>query len=465
MRRRTFLGSTITAGLSLFLPNKLIAAKKDYSWGTAEQFVARGLRIKDALKILNKGEKNNCHPILREEILDNPDAVFIIYAGIKNEKDENGKWKQCNDNMELLGRRVAELIFRKGAESGGRTFIKPNMVGGNFGESKKDYINNGWIVNPYFTVGIVDRLRDLGNLNIAAGARGSLHHEKFIETGILEVFNEHKLPLIEAFLYKFDLYKKKELNWHNNPEGMIARRFPTYRPAFDKGTTFINIAHAHTHQLGLTSLSIKNLQGIMPFGYGQICDTWTGLDKWRKTLMKDFNRDYRLAVEKSYIKHGDMDYKYWDEGGFYTAYKAAGGYNEFLKNPEITDSRIFWIEQWAQRMMDTIQVMPPPYLNIVEGAFGRGDDTGVQHSDFVTVGRSMTSVDAVTSWLMGHDPRELPYLRIARERGVGENDIEKIPIYALSERGVEKVKDYRELKRYPMGVYIFSLKENGPRYF
>ena len=58
--------------------------------------------------------------------------------------------------------------------------------------------------------------------------------------------------------------------WHKNPEGIVARRFPTYKPVFEKKTTFVNIAHAHTHSVGHTTLSIKNLMGVMPRGYGHI---------------------------------------------------------------------------------------------------------------------------------------------------------------------------------------------------
>ena len=158
-----------------------------------------------------------------------------------------------------------------------------------------------------------------------------------------------------------------------------------------------------------------------------------------------------------------MGYKYWDEGGFYKAYREAGGYEEYLKNPDIADSRIFWAEIWAQRMMDAIEVLPKPYVNMVEGVFGRGNN-GVHHSNFVTVGRSMVAVDAVTTWLMGHDPREVPYLRIANERGLGENNIDKIPVYILSEKGVEKLKDYRLLKRTKLGIYIYGIEDNGLRY-
>ena len=77
----------------------------------------------------------------------------------------------------------------------------------------------------------------------------------------------------------------------------------------------------------------------------------------------------------------------------------------------------------------------------------------------------MVETDSVTSWIMGHDPRELPYLRIANERHFGENDIEKIPIFYLSEKGIEKVKDYRSLPRFRMGVYQFNNRDAGPRFF
>ncbi|MFA6471962.1 MAG: hypothetical protein WCU00_07970, partial [Candidatus Latescibacterota bacterium] len=126
--------------------------------------------------------------------------------------------------------------------------------------------------------------------------------------------------------------------------------------------------------------------------------------------------------------------------------------------------RIMWAEIWAQRMMDIDSVIPAPYASMVEGVFARGDN-GSSLLNYVTVGRSMVSVDSVTSWLMGHDPRELPYLRIANERGLGENDIEKIPVFTLSEKGVEKVSDYRTIDRGKLGIYNYGLQEEGLRYF
>ena len=77
----------------------------------------------------------------------------------------------------------------------------------------------------------------------------------------------------------------------------------------------------------------------------------------------------------------------------------------------------------------------------------------------------MVECDAVTTWLMGHDPRELFYLRIARERGMGENDIEKITLYEITGSGIQKVQDYRSLPRARMGVVMHLLKGGKLRFF
>jgi len=179
-----------------------------------------------------------------------------------------------------------------------------------------------------------------------------------------------------------------------------------------------------------------------------------------------------------------MNYRHWDEGGFVRDFYRNGGYDAFMRELDryhhskgddraaalrrmnmIAEPRVFWVEMWAQRMMDIIEGIPKPYVNMVEGVFARGDDCGVMHTDFLAVSRSMTSIDTVTSWIMGHDPRELPYLRIAKERGIGENDIEKIPLYSLDKNGVESIRDYRSLKRYRLGVYQFRNREYGARFF
>jgi uncharacterized protein (DUF362 family) len=483
MKRRTFLLSALGAAMTARTFGAVFIRGRDVSYEPDQPLTSIGLRIDDALKILKKGENGNIPPVLREEILDNPNAVFIISAGINTEKNEKGEWKPCPDQLERLGNRVTELVFRKGAGSKGKTIINPNLVGG-LSKTNTVTFNHTGMVHPYFIVGLTDRLHDFGNTNTAITARGALRHPQVVESGFQKLLDSHKLPLIEAHLQYFKDYRKSELQWHENLEGLVTREFPTIRPVFEKSTTYINLAHAHTHKVGHTTLTLKNNQGIMPRGYGHICDAWSTLDVWRKDLMKDFNPNFHQTIEKSFLKHGDMGYKYWDDGDFYRNYKSAGGYEAFQKVHklyenaktkearaaavekmiDIADTRIMWAEIWAERMMDINTVLPAPYASMVEGVFARGDN-GSFLLNFVTVGRNSTAVDSVTSWLMGQDPRELPYLRIASERGLGENNIEKIPVFSLSEKGVEKVADYRTLERGKLGIYNYGLNEVGLRYF
>jgi len=485
MKRREFIFRYGGGALALPLAagSALPAETRDVSLQNFKNISEGSLRIEDGLALLKNHEKGNVRPVVREEFLDNPGAVFIIEGGIVTGRDSDGSYKPCPDQMERLGRRVGDLVFRKGRETGGRTFIKPNMVSGFRGENSLE-ICHGGMVHPFFTVGLVDALRDIGATNIAAGARGGMTNEQFRQSGCKDLFDAHGLPLIEANVQPFENYRRSELLWHNNPNGMVNRRFCTYKPAFIDGTAFINIAHAHTHKVGHTTLTMKNIQGVMPRGYGHICDSWATMDIWRREFREDFNPDYRSAIEKSYMKHGEMRYKYWDDGGFYESYIAAGGYDAFMKAHhdyeksrgddrkkalehlyDVADSRLFWAEQWAQRMTDVIEVLPTPCVNMVEGVFGRGHDSGIVLTNFVAAGRSMTAVDSVASWLMGHDPREVPYLRIAGERGLGNNDIAKIPIYMLDGNGPRPVKDYRTLKRHSLGIYNYGMKEPGPRFY
>ena len=485
MIRRRFLSAAaaFAAGINPVTNMGFAAGVRTGENRRNQQLVSQGLRIRDVVKILEKGERFNTPPEIREEILDNPDAVFIIKANIQTRRLDNGGFAPVPDQMERLGRRITALLFRKSSASGGRTFLKPNLVGGLTKGRPVEYPHGG-IVHPFFIAGFSDGLHILGNTNTAVGARGGLRHPQVVESGLGDLFSEHSIPLLEAHVQYFSDYDRNELNWHECPEGVIQRRFCTYRPVFEPGTTFVNIAHTHFHWVAHLTLSMKNLQGIMPRGYGHICDDWTSLSLWRANLMDDFNPDYRRVVESLYNRHAAEGYKHWDIGGYVKTYRAAGGYNAFMdayrayKNSagearkknlerlyEIADHRLFLTEIWAQRMMDIVGTLPQPALNIIEGVFARGLDTGVVHTDFLTVGRSMMSVDVVTSWMLGHDPRELPFLRVARERGIGENDIERIPLFYLDERGITKITDYRNLPRHPIGVGIYNHTELGANYF
>ena len=79
-----------------------------------------------------------------------------------------------------------------------------------------------------------------------------------------------------------------------------------------------------------------------------------------------------------------------------------------------------------------------------------GDDYLV---NTVIAGCSPYEVDAVGSYVMGHDPSEIWYTRIAKEKGLGECDINKIDIYKVRDNGdIVPVKHPSEIKRARIGL-------------
>jgi len=62
-------------------------------------------------------------------------------------------------------------------------------------------------------------------------------------------------------------------------------------------------------------------------------------------------------------------------------------------------------------------------------------------------------VDAVTTFLMGHDPAKPNYLRLARERGFGTNDPDEIETYLWTEDGPVRCESLSDVERLAIGVY------------
>ena len=461
INRRKFIASGAVALSALPVFPEVVNAKEQDIERAAAYLDPGQKLVRDGQKAAKKGKKNNIPPVLREEISDNPRAVFIIRTSVVSERNSNGRFPEEKEQFAREGYSTAMKLFRKGTEKGGTTYIKPNFVGG-FQHS----LNNGVSTHPWFTAGFCDALKGMGNTNIVVGANGAMLHNHFVESGICELFHDRKICFTEGKYESWNNYKSSEIAWVDNPEGVVMRKVPFFKLTKEKDTTFINMAKDRIHQLGFTTLTIKNLQGIMPVGYMHICRSWGTLDSMEKLQPKVqvLNPAYMEKVESLYKKHADMGYKYWDDGGYSKAYFDAGGWDAYKRGDNKPGGKIFWGEQWGQRMMDIASNIQP-CVNLVEGIVGI-DGAGKLHlNNFITISRSMVECDSVASWLMGQDPRELPYLRIANERGMGQNDIERIAIYEITDKGIEKVRNFRMLDRGRMGVRVYGEKKNPLRFF
>ena len=405
MKRREFIKKTAvgTAALATtemwehFRPN---TAKAHIRGG--------GIDIEDALEMIELGKPKNFMPEIRPEIINNPRSVFLIETHVSARRDSRGFFEEARPQMEEIGKQIANAVFIKGSKKGGSTLIKPNMTA--IPEKVWSPIT-GVITSPDFIVGFIEGLKEIGNTNVVVSERGG-SIEDHRGTGVYSVFDRKNVPLIEASYANFKYYRKKELNWHKVSGPVVWKNIPTYRPIGDRDNFYINMPKLKCHNLGLTTLAIKNLQGTVPFGYGQYCWRWESVPFLAKkgdkiNFRRDFVRDYQQRVERAFLKHRAMGFKHWDIERSYPKYEAKGGWDAFKKiskdskavNEFMKDiPSLMWDEQWCQRAIDSATAIKPS-INIVEGVIGRdgsGFDTGTdQICNYVIIGLSILEVDAV----------------------------------------------------------------------
>ena len=478
MRRREFIkktavGTTAYAGASL----------AGFAMPMPAHAYGGGVDVEEGLYYVDddRAKKRNVIPAIRPEILNEPRAVFLVETHVQSSRDAKGNFMDARPELEDIGKKLISQVFVKGTKKGGKTFILPNFT--TVPEKVASPVV-GIITSPDFIAGFVEGMREIGNTNIIAGARGT-SVDNHRTTGIYEIFDKHRIKLIEANYPRFALYRKEELNWNKVPgEKMVWNKIPSYRPIGDKDCFFINMPKLKNHNLGLTTLSIKNLQGAVPSGYGHYCNRWAMMELLVKRSynidFKNFEKHYYENVEAAFLKHVSQGTEHWEEAiKSYDQYQKKGGWEAFKKVKGNSDDLkefmsgidgpMMWDEQWSQRAVDSAKAIVPT-INIIEGVIGRdgsGFDTGTdQLSNVIVVGLSIAEVDAVGSYIMGHDPKKLPYTRVAKERGLGENDPSKIKIYWIRQNGtIEPLKNLSEIKRTPLGVNYHTWSETGERLF
>jgi uncharacterized protein (DUF362 family) len=473
MKRRTFIRTAAFSGAAL-------AGMEVPRWAmpiVSHAFpTGGGINVAEGIEIVESGKARNIMPEIRPEILNNPRAVFLIETNVSASPDAKGNFMEARPQLEQAGKKLVRDLFVKGSRKGGSTLVKPNFT--TVPERTLSPVV-GINTAPDFVAGFIEGLRELGNTNVIVSDRGTdvVNHRR---TGIYEVLDAHRISLIEANYDKFSHYRKEDLNWHKVPNPVIWKNIPTYRPIGDQDNFFINMPKLKCHNLGLTTLSTKNLQGSVPTAYGHYCDTWDSLPLLCNTygidFKHDFVEDFQPKVEAAFLKHRDAGFKHWDKEQSYAKYQAKGGWDAFKKVKDNVRNKaefmkgisaLMWDEQWSQRGLDSASAIKPS-INIIEGVIGRdgsGFDVGKDKlCNIIVVGLSTTEVDVVGSYIMGHDPMQLPYTRIAKERGLGENDVNRIDLYWIR-NGVISKANAAEIKRYKLGVNLHTWAETGERLF
>ena len=172
--------------------------------------------------------------------------------------------------------------------------------------------------------------------------------------------------------------------------GVVYERYPLYREVTDCAF-FLNVPLAKCHNLGCTTLSIKNLMGIIAKPERHLCAIQAVDEPLAEQLWRLTDSGLSLFEDRFYHKLCDL--------------------------------------------LVALRGLGMPRLAVVDGLVGR-DGTAFNEGANYPLGWALAGVnevhvDAIATYLMGLDPQATPYLQFAHARGLGAIDPEAIEVVDL----------------------------------
>lgn len=310
------------------------------------------------------------HPLLSDPI-----TVFIF----QNPMPEVVQW---DDYRRAATQALAAFELNLDGE---KVVIKPNVTSG------ESFANpdTGIGTHPGFVHGMVDYLQSHGarpkRISVVEDPRDSNDNQPrhWRGTGYERLAQDTGMRL---FCPKTYTCVKKPV-----PQPQVRSVLNVSRLAVAPGTVLLNVPKLKTHNLGITTLCMKNLMGLV-----NVFDRHYCAEAWEE-----------MPAE---IRQETRPRKEWFE-------------------PWMHD---LWHAGLARRLIDTAQVLQPT-LNIVEAVVGR-EGTGFQRGrnrilGLVIAGVNVVAVDSLASYLMGFDPAEIVTIRMAHTAGLGEMDVKRLKVF------------------------------------
>lgn len=188
--------------------------------------------------------------------------------------------------------------------------------------------------------------------------------------------------------------------------GVVYESYPISTLVTDCAFLF-NIPLAKCHNLGCTTLSIKNLMGVLTSPVRHLCATQVIDEPFAEDLWRVTETGLSLFEDRFYHKLADL----------VTAVRSLG----------------------------------VPRLSVVDGLIGRDGtafNEGSNHPlGWTVIGENEVHVDTVGTYLMGLDPLETPYLKVVAERGLGTNRIGDIEVVDLASGQAASAAELVEMRR------------------
>ena len=327
------------------------------------------------------------HPIFKD-----PDAVLVYHEPVPE--------KPGSEDFERIAINVLERLQID--VCGYKVAIKPNLTSGeHFADP-----DTGITTHPAFVGGLISYLKGHGakpgGIYIVEDPRDSddFNPRHWNNTGYKEMAEATGGKLRCPSTY---YCVKKDV-----PQPLIHGKRNVSRYAVDPDTLLINVPKMKTHNLGITSLCMKNLMGLDDVFERHYCgQAWHDLPADRV--------------------HDDRPKNEWMDGELHE----------------------LWQTGLAYRLADLAKVIKPG-LNVVEGVIAR-DGTGFNRGrnfplGVAVAGINQVAVDSVASFIMGFDPQNLIYLKIANKAGLGNNDLSALHIYIVENDKITPCRNTLSIK-------------------
>jgi uncharacterized protein (DUF362 family) len=204
------------------------------------------------------------------------------------------------------------------------------------------------------------------------------------------------------------------------PRPLCYAKIKVSKLAVAPNTVLFNVPKMKTHNLGITTLCLKNLMGVV------------------HVLDRHFCGQAMSEIPEAQAFKGEPK-RTWMDRPLHEAWQAG----------------------LARRLIDLAQVVQPR-LNVVEGVVAR-EGTGFNRGrnralGLCVAGVNRVAVDSVTSALMGFDPQALVYLRMAAEAGLGTNDLAALRIYQVEDGALVPCEDLDAFRARPPLQVISDIK-------
>jgi len=336
--------------------------------------------------------------------LQDPNAVAVLRFSVS----EQPAWEDFRQAGRLA-------LAAQGIElEGEKAVLKPNVTSGErFGDP-----DTGITTHPAFVQGMIEHLQShgvkRGGITIAEDPRNSDDNapRHWRATGFDRV-----AELTGAKLHSPTTYTAVR---RAVPNGLAHASLNVSRLAVAPDAVLFNVPKLKTHNLAITTLGMKNLMGLVVARERHFC-----AQAWGE-MPTEARAERRPRYE-------------WLEPAMHAR----------------------WQEGLARRLVDTARVLHPA-LNVIEGIVGR-EGTGFQRGrnrslGLVVAGINLAAVDSLASWLMGFDPQQLVFLRLAAEAGLGPNRVEALKVYTVQDGALQPCADPAALRIDPPFRVISGVK-------